>query len=385
MNYKSRSHRFGKRKKLKFKGLFRATLLLALVAFILFTYRTVNLVTVLQGRDGYFQKNVEGRENYLIAYEGEQLNTAFIISVDKDGAAYFIDIPNNSRVDSQNQKIMLTELYKQSGSEGLLAAVHNIFNGNMKIDNYMLISEGGLGELVDKLGGINFEFEKTYNFGAHIWNPGDFKFDKEKTLTFFSHIDTKDRVSYMERQVKTLQSIFNEYLKFGKSITLVSGISSIDSSMETNMSVRELAWFRNMIDHIGSQKAHFITVPGKEENIAGKDFWIINNALTSSTLQDIVANRPIADKGNIAVEVLNGNGRGGVAATYKEVIETLGYTSSKVEAGNADHHNYQVTTIIFPEKYRYLAEEIAAKLGVSAQYQVTDDETITVILGRDLN
>lgn len=382
MNYRSRSQRFTKKKKLNLKGLLQVTLLLALIGFILFTYRTVNLVTVLGGKEGYFQSNIHGRENYLIAYEKEGLETAFIISVDKEHV-YFIDIPINTRVDSHGQRIMLNELYDSLGVEGLTNGVEYIFSRNIKLDNYIIIKDEGLGRLVGKMKGLEINLEDNLNLGSTIIIEGKRTFDSSGTSLLFTFIDENDRSSYIQRQVMGLQSVFNQYFKWSRSLTLASGLSSMDDYFYTNMTVRELAWFRNMLDDVDYGESFVVTVPGRTETIVDRDFWIIDTERAANILQNITQNQPVILKEDVYVEVLNGNGVGGVAGRYSKTIENLGFIN--VTPDNADHQNYEQTIIRYPKRYQNFAEEIAEALGVVVDFVESNENKITVVIGKDLN
>lgn len=382
MSYRSRSRKNTKKIKYNFKGLLRISLLFILIAFILLTYRTVSLVSVLGGRDGYFHKNLSGRENYLIVYEREGLETLFIISVDKN-QAYFIDIPVNSRVDSHGQRIMLKELFESAEIEGLISAVDYIFSRNISLDNYIIIRDEGLNRLIDKMRGIQIYIPEPLDFGSIIYMPGRRNFTSKDFSNFFSHVEENNRTSYIPRQINGLQSAFNQYLRWNRSIILASGLTSMEDYFSTNMTLRELAWFRNMLDELDLSSGHFITVPGRTETIIDRDFWIIDTERASRVLQKIEDNEPVVSKEDITINVLNGNGIRGIAGRFSNIIMELGFTN--VTANNADHSNYEKTIIRYPQKYLSFAQELATILSDTVQFEEIDDDTITIILGRDIN
>ncbi|SHJ95036.1 transcriptional attenuator, LytR family [Anaerobranca californiensis DSM 14826] len=392
MTYRSRSQRFGKKKSTKFKGFLKLTLLITLVVFIIFIYRTANLITVLQGKEGYFQRKAENLETYLIAYtttngetNKESLQTIFILSVDKEGAAYFLDIPSNTRVDSNMEKVLLSDLYSEKGVQGLLEAIETLLNGNLSINNYLIIKEDGLLTLVDKLKGVTIaDLPKTYTLGNTTYYAGyNRNFDRTRVQHFFGFIEENNRGSYTERQIIVLQSLFEQYLKFGKALSLVSGISSLDNIFITDMTIRDLAWFRNMLDDVITRESYTTTIPGKTEMLLDK-VWIVNTESLNSVINNIKFGQPIVDKTSMNLEILNGNGKSGIAAKYGRIIETLGYTN--ISTGNADNYNYPKTIIRYPQGYRFLAEEIALKLNVEGN--LIEDEInnkIIVIIGKDLD
>lgn len=392
MTYRSRNQRFGKKKRTKFKGFLKLTLLITLVVFIIFIYRTANLITVLQGKEGYFQRKAGNLETYLIAYtttnretNKESLQTIFILSVDKEGAAYFLDIPSNTRVDSNMEKVLLSELYSEKGVQGLLGAIETLLNGNLSINNYLIIKEDGLLTLVDKLKGVTIaDLPKTYTLGNITYYAGyNRNFDRTRVQHFFGFIEENNRGSYTERQIIVLQSLFEQYLKFGKALSLVSGISSLDDIFITDMTIRDLAWFRNMLDDVITRESYTTTIPGKTEMLLDK-VWIVNTESLNSVINNIKFGQPIVDKTSINLEILNGNGKSGIAAKYGRIIETLGYTN--ISTGNADNYNYPKTVIRYPQGYRFLAEEIVLKLNVEGN--LIEDEInnkIIVIIGKDLD
>ncbi|QNO13590.1 LCP family protein [Alkalicella caledoniensis] len=382
MNY-SRSQRFGRKKRSKGKALIRISLLLVLIGFVFYTYRTVGLITALQGRDGYFEKSLDGRENYLISYIDEQVETTFIISMDKIGPGYLINIPNYTRVDSNEQKILLTELYNQTGKEGLITAINNLFNDSLPVSGYIILERQGLESLVDTVGGLSINIETVFEVDSLVLLPGQRSLMKESAVKYFSHIDTENKESYMQRQVETLQTIFDDYFKWSRSLSLLSGLSKIDGYFDTSMSIRELAWFRNMIDEANNRETYLMTIPGNAELIGDRDFWIVNSNKVTSAITNIQSNTPVIFPEDISVRVLNGNGVAGIASRYSEIISALGYTN--IQADNADRLNYTQTIIQYNAQYKHIAEEVLAAISVDAQLVETHSEAgITVILGQDV-
>jgi polyisoprenyl-teichoic acid--peptidoglycan teichoic acid transferase len=89
-----------------------------------------------------------------------------------------------------------------------------------------------------------------------------------------------------------------------------------------------------------------------------------------------------------AVEVLNGSGRSGIAATYADKLTAAGY--SVVNTGNADRTDYSATIItiyVDNSAVRKEAEDIKALLGagdIKAAAAPRTDIEVGIILGKDL-
>ena len=389
MSY-SRRQRFGHKKKIKGKALMKVAMLLLLIVFVTYTYRTVGLITALQGKDGYFEKSLNGRENYMVTFVDKQISTTFIISMDEAGPAYYINIPNNTRVDSNNQKILLTDLYKESGKDGLISAVNNLLNETLPISGYVILEKQGLENLVDALDGLSINIKnEIVEVGSLILIEGERKLLKDSAITYFSYVDPQHPESFMERQVETLQTVFNDYFKWSRSISLLSGLTKIEGYFDTNMSIRELAWFRNMLDETSDREKYITTIPGTTETFGTeamgfRDFWVIDSDRVVTFTNNINTNNSLFYKEDISIEVLNGNGVAGIAGRYGAMIAELGFND--VQWGNADRSDYPQTIIKYFQDYRHIAEEILAAMDVDGELQQTQEgKNITIILGKDIN
>jgi anionic cell wall polymer biosynthesis LytR-Cps2A-Psr (LCP) family protein len=88
------------------------------------------------------------------------------------------------------------------------------------------------------------------------------------------------------------------------------------------------------------------------------------------------------------VEVLNGSGRGGLAATYGDKLKTAGY--DVVNTGNADTSDYAktiITVYVDNSQVRKMADEMKALLGVGeikTSSTPRSDIEIGIILGKDI-
>lgn len=94
------------------------------------------------------------------------------------------------------------------------------------------------------------------------------------------------------------------------------------------------------------------------------------------------------DRAALSVQILNGSGQSGVAATMQTFMEDLGYEG--LEIGNADNDDYENVTIQIKEEYEDLAklidEDLASDYIVNSDYEVLEDDSeydVVIIVGSE--
>jgi len=123
--------------------------------------------------------------------------------------------------------------------------------------------------------------------------------------------------------------------------------------------------------------------PSYEENVKGVSN--VEITLPPSKEEKVEENKPQYTKSDIALTVLNGNGKTGEAKRIAKLLQDNGFTIEKTD--NADRYNYPKTVIISPSHLSSFSEEIKGIL--SQLYPLTyietndavDPKKIVIILG----
>lgn len=93
---------------------------------------------------------------------------------------------------------------------------------------------------------------------------------------------------------------------------------------------------------------------------------------------------PGALEARLKVEVLNGSGESGAAATIRDHLRDRGF--DVVSAENADHFEYDVTHVLNRSGRTGAAREVASQIGVDSVANAIDPDLFldaTVVLGKD--
>lgn len=94
------------------------------------------------------------------------------------------------------------------------------------------------------------------------------------------------------------------------------------------------------------------------------------------------------DRAELSIQILNGSGESGVAASMETFMEDLGYEN--LEIGNADNSDYENVTIQIKEEYEDLAqlidEDLASDYTVNSDYEILEDDSeydVVIIVGSE--
>jgi hypothetical protein len=74
--------------------------------------------------------------------------------------------------------------------------------------------------------------------------------------------------------------------------------------------------------------------------------------------------RPLLERGETSVIVLNGNGRSGAAAESADLVRARGYLIGSV--GNAPHNDFSNSVVMYRPGYKREAKRLAQETGVRA-------------------
>lgn len=93
---------------------------------------------------------------------------------------------------------------------------------------------------------------------------------------------------------------------------------------------------------------------------------------------------PAITRSEIEIEILNGTGIAGMASSFQNELETLGYTVTKI--GNADNYDYEQTMIITNNQaaFKLLQKDLAQFNIKQPKFEKTNSEFTTIIFGTDL-
>ncbi len=284
----------------------------------------------------------------LVRIDGETSN-AQILSIPRD---LWVNIPGHG----ENR---INAAYAFGGSRLMVETVKQ--NLNVTIHHYVEVDFVGFIGLVDHLGGIEIAFPypaKDDKSGLSV-AAGDQNLDGGMALAYarsrsyqeqrdggWVSVDADD-IGRASRQQEVIRAIVRK-MRSPSSIPEAGDIArglarhvTIDANL-AQASVASMAWdYRGLFtgDIDGA------TLPVSGRTIRGASVVVIKEPEAGEMLANFRAGRPFAEQ-PIRLQVLNGNGVSGAAASMSGKLEAGGFHIAGI--GDAARKDYQQTTVIVP-------------------------------------
>ena len=327
-------------------------------------------------------------------------------------SAVLISIPRDTFVGENKAKTSsydkINAIYQSKGAEGTLKEVNKLTG--LKIKNYIVISNNALVELVDAIGGVEFDVPTDMNYDSyrqdlHIDLKKGYqklsgeqaewlvRFRKNNDGTTYSGEWGNDDYGRMRTQREFLKAVAEQTLK-AKNITKVGNIIDIvKRNVTTNISnweeVKEYIPYALdfNLENLGAE-----TIPGDATRVpAGTGLWffLADSAETKKMVKNLfsdgttkVDDSTLKKKAKIKIEIKNGTGNNSLLEDAKSSLKAQGYTVETAEKVSTT----AVTSIINRSK---VSEDITSEIketlgtGVISSSSKKSSADLTIILGKD--
>lgn len=377
--------------------------------------------------------SVDLTDTIIIASYNPATQKATLLSIPRDT---FVG-ESRARADSYDK---INAIYQKEGAEGTLKRVNKLTGLNIK--NYIVISNNALVELVDEIGGVEFDVPMNMYYtskkqGLYInLKKGKQKLNGEQAeglvrfrksnkngvYTTYSAEYGNDDFGRMRTQREFIKAVAKQTLK-AKNITKIGELIDI---VKRNVKTNIKDW--NQIKEYIPYAVEFNTDNLQSENIPGDSrripagtglwFFLADEEKTEELVEELFKNEGTKDsadentvsenttsnsntlsnttsssssskdttneksKSKIKVEILNGSGDSSLLSKAKNALKKEGYNVYKTGKTSTT----QVTTIINKSK---LSESITSNLkstlgtGVIASSSTESKVDVTIILGKD--
>ena len=377
--------------------------------------------------------SVDLTDTIIIASYNPATQKATLLSIPRDT---FVG-ESRARADSYDK---INAIYQKEGAEGTLKRVNKLTGLNIK--NYIVISNNALVELVDEIGGVEFDVPMNMYYtskkqGLYInLKKGKQKLNGEQAeglvrfrksnkngvYTTYSAEYGNDDFGRMRTQREFIKAVAKQTLK-AKNITKIGELIDI---VKRNVKTNIKDW--NQVKEYIPYAVEFNTDNLQSENIPGDSrripagtglwFFLADEEKTEELVEELFKNEGTKDsedentvsenttsnsntlsnttsssssskdtaneksKSKIKVEILNGSGDSSLLSKAKNALKKEGYNVYKTGKTSTT----QVTTIINKSK---LSESITSNLkstlgtGVIASSSTESKVDVTIILGKD--
>lgn len=350
-----------------------------------------------------------------------------------------LSLPRDTRANIPGKGITkLNHAYAYGGETLLMKSVSEFLN--LPIHHYIKINNQGIESLIDSIGGINLNIEKNLYY---VDQAGDLYIDLKKgdqTLTGQEAVsylrfrqDHQGDIGRVKRHQTFLQAVTEKLMSPIDIVKLPLVVKQVGDFIDTDLSVRQMVGLASQFH--SASKANRIqksTLPGAVATIGGVSYWrpdfiamdrVIDQVLLGfETEQEIVSpaiqtpdesereaqrRKPTLREvkrvnqqdammtietgqsltlPKLKIEILNGNGKYGVAQTAATLLKNQGVTVPFF--GNAANFEYKETMLVDWKSNVQDTIILAKMLGIKPDNIIVYDKPdkpldVTIVLGHD--
>lgn len=371
---------------------------------------------------------------------------ALLCGVDKDGyrtdvlifaqmnlitnTINMVQIPRDTYVDINHIDKKINSAYGYNKEEQLFKEVSYILPG-VEIDKYMLVNIKGFREIIDAIGGVEFNVPANLKYDdpyqdLHIdLNKGmqNLNGKKAEQLVRFrkdndgNDIETLLGISRVDMQREFIYTAIDQILSVKNVLKVPKLISIATDNVTTNFTYNDIAKYAPMVLKIGTDSINIMSLPGEDRYEYGAWYFIHDRAATSQMInqyltpeRDEISTQELAIRDQLigedsqtndipqglvlensffnrflTVDIIDGsNGKADIEDIVAK-IEKYGFTVKKVN--DASTVNY-AKSVVIAKKDNDSGAKIAKVLGLD-HFTLNPDKgngtSVTVIVGNDMN
>ncbi len=426
-NKKSSKQNKPKKRKLKVGRLILIVLLIVLLtAGGVIVYKTKKngggvqgFLSTMVGHDEDTLKNMPSIEFLIL---GESLNLTDTIMVasynPKNQKASMMSIPRDTFVGKNQNRATawdkINSLYQGKYPEKTLKAVNELLD--MDIKYYIAIDTKALRELVDAIGGVEFDVPINMDYDdtsqdLHIHLKAGYQKldgDKAEQVVRFRHNNngTSYPVEYgdndigrMRTQREFITAVLQQTLKPQNILKIGQFLDIANKNVKTNIDLAVAKDYVPYAVNFSTENLKTGTLPGEPKKCNGVWLYIADKKETKTMIEDLFKepeeivdnqegetsgeeNTTTNDVSEIKIELLNGTGKASVLSEVTELLKEKGYNVTKTGSTNATSK-----TSIINRTGRTTQETEALKkvLKVGSTSSKTSNNKVdyTIIIGKD--
>lgn len=240
-----------------------------------------------------WNKEVSADTIMLVAINIKE-NKASILSIPRDTYAEIYNTPGNWRIASSFSS---GGGYNKDGPLYVVNSVQKIMGG-IPIDYYMGIDIPAFKDIVDAIGGIDFNVDVSTTIQGRSLHAGTQHLDGQQAMDYCrvrKGID--DDLGRISRQRQLFLAIFNK-LKSQKDLTLILKITDkLQGKIHTNLSLEQISALAVMISKIKDENISMKTLEGNMTPIFNWNYYIINQGKKQQLIEDVYGISIDPDKG----------------------------------------------------------------------------------------
>lgn len=214
----------------------------------------------------------DAREEEKVA----RTDTMILVSVDKKtNRIAMLSIPRDTRVDIPGSGLnKINDAHVYGGTKLACETVSNLLG--VPVDYYMLVRFEGFKDIVDALGGVDFEVRQDMDYypeSIHL-KKGQQRLDGDKALQFvrFREYPNGD-IERAQQQQRFLKALVEQTLQSKNVIKLPKLAYNINKYSDTNLGLTQMIKLAKAAKGLKGSDIVTQTLPGRFMDINGVSYW----------------------------------------------------------------------------------------------------------------
>jgi len=343
--------------------------------------------------------NIEGLSGDFGDFEGERADVAILLQIHPgEGRLQMLSLPRDLKVEWEGSVQKLNATFALGGAPGIIETVQRATG--IPVHHYLQVDFAGFAGIVDAIGGIRMTFPfpaRDAKSGLEV-SAGDRLLDGETALALArsrSYQELRngtwvsvaaDDIGRTGRQQDLLLAMVTQMDRpssvagYGELLDALGKFVITDDSLDAD-DIIQLAWEMRSID---ADDLDSVTLPVSITSEGGVSYVVERQPEVNEVIDAFLTGEPLVSvASSIRVEVQNGNGRAGVAASMEETLTGLGY--DVVSAVNSGRSDYPTTLVLSRPSLLDVGTDLVARIGYGEATvgRTPEGADLVVIVGAD--
>jgi LCP family protein required for cell wall assembly len=332
-----------------------------------------------------------------------------MVSIPRDA---MVPIPSCKKADgtvlAAQSVAMFNSAFSEAGAACTIKTVEQLTN--IRIDHHVVVDFGGFKDMVNALGGVKVCVPQNVNdpYSHLVLTKGVHNVKGAQALAFVRTrhaLGNGGDIDRIQRQQAFLGSMVSKIKSRGLLLRpdrLLSFLNAATKSITTDPGLGNLNALRNLaqdVKSIDTKNVSFLTAPNEPYSLdpnrvqlkpSAAKVWNslrLDEPLPGKEPKPTATATPsgpplVTPPSDIRVEVLNGSGVTGAAATLAAKLRAVGF--QVVRVGDADRSDYPTTSVLHDPAYDESGRTLGASItGSTVTNDVSLGSTLRVIVGAD--
>ncbi|MBP0017901.1 MAG: LCP family protein [Cyanobacteria bacterium SBLK] len=308
-----------------------------------------------------------------------------------------LSIPRDTRTVIEGHGEMKINAANYYGGAALSARTISDLLEGVPIDRYVRVNVQAVEKLIEALGGVTVYVPKKMKYTDHSQHlyidlkQGEQHLDGEEAMQFLRfRYDRYGDIGRVQRQQTLMRAVIEQTLRPTTLLRVPDVIGVLKSSIDTNLSVEEIAALAGFVAHTNRQDVQMLMLPGDFNGTGEKEisYWIpsrrrIRTMMARHFDQGYAESLP-ARKTALKIAIQDSTGNPEAMASLKQILREQGYGNFFV--GGSVANPLGETRIIAQQGDRNGATELQYDLGLGEVLVESTGELnsdITIQLGND--